>query len=398
MELLEPLAVNLMALPCASSKPRHKPRFTMFLVEAGRRCRGEAQSRLQASEGDSSRGREISVLDILKGRSTNGSNGEKIGLGSIRRPVIGLALGGGGARGFAHIGVLRTLLANGIMPNVVVGTSIGAVAGGAYAAGHLDTLEEWARSFQKARNILSYLDIRLGSGLIGGEKLASRLEESIGPTLIEDLPLKFAAVATEVRTGHEIWLTRGRMVDGMRASYALPGIFSPVLIGDRWLVDGALVNPVPVSAARALGAEIVIAVNLSSDIFSTTIYSHGAAPPAPMEPPAEEAGKRRFARFFSPERTVRRELLSGIGRPGISSVMVDAFNIMQDRITRARLAGDPPDMLITPRVGEIGWFDFHRADDLIAFGNRATERALDSIQEAIHMLAPAPESTAPTSE
>ena len=338
------------------------------------------------------------MLDILKGRSANGSNGEKVGLDSIRRPVIGLALGGGGARGFAHIGVLRTLLANGITPNVVVGTSIGAVAGGAYAAGHLDTLEEWARSFQKARNILSYLDIRLGSGLIGGEKLASRLEESIGPTLIEDLPLKFAAVATEVRTGHEIWLTRGRMVDGMRASYALPGIFSPVLIGDRWLVDGALVNPVPVSAARALGAEIVIAVNLSSDIFSTTIYSHGAAPPAPMEPPAEEAGKRRFARFFSPERTVRRELLNGVGRPGISSVMVDAFNIMQDRITRARLAGDPPDMLITPRVGEIGWFDFHRADDLIAFGNRAAERALDSIQEAIHMLAPAPESTAPASE
>src|SRR6202162_6143522 len=219
-----------------------------------------------------------SVLDSLIGRSQNGSNGgDKVGLGSIRRPVIGLALGGGAARGFAHIGIVRTLIAHGIVPNVVVGTSIGAVVGGAYAAGHLDTLEEWARRLQP-RNILGYLDIRLnGSGLIGGDKLAAQLEAAIGPILIEDLPLKFATVATEVRTGHEIWLTHGRMVDAMRASYALPGIFSPVLIGDRWLVDGALVIPVAVSAARAMGAEIVIAANLSSDVFthSTTIYSHG---------------------------------------------------------------------------------------------------------------------------
>lgn len=317
---------------------------------------------------------------------------DKVGLGSIRQPVIGLALGGGAARGFAHIGILRTLLAHGIVPNVVVGTSIGAVVGGAYAAGHLDTLEEWARSLQP-RNILGYVDIRLnGSGLIGGEKLATRLEAAIGPTLIEDLPLKFATVATEVRTGHEIWLTHGRMVDAMRASYALPGLFSPVLIGNRWLVDGALVNPVPVSAARAMGAEIVIAANLSSDVFthSTTIYAHGATPAAPGAVIEPAPAKRGFGRLFSAERTVKREFFGSGGRPGISSVMVDAFNIMQDRITRARLAGDPPDMLITPRVGEIGWFDFHRADDLIAFGTRAAERAIDSIQEAIHMLAPVP--------
>jgi len=331
------------------------------------------------------------VLDILKGRGANGSNGEKVGLGSVRRPVIGLALGGGAARGFAHIGILRTLAANGIVPDVVVGTSIGAVVGGLYAAGRLDTLQEWGRSLQGMRNILGYLDIRLsGSGLIGGEKLATRLEDAVGQTLIEDLPIKFAAVATEVRTGHEIWLTRGRVVDAMRASYALPGIFSPVLIGDRWLVDGALVNPVPVSAARALGAEIVIAANLSSDIFthSTTIYSHGAMP-QPATPVAEEpAAKRRFPRFFSAEKAVKREFFGSAGRPGISSVMVDAFNIMQDRITRARLAGDPPDLLITPRIGHFGWFDFHRADELIAFGARAAERALESIQEAIEVLAP----------
>src|ERR1700726_301591 len=222
--------------------------------------------------------RSTFVLENLIGRGQNGFNGsDKVGLGSVRRPVIGLALGGGAARGFAHIGIVRALIAHGIVPNVVVGTSIGAVVGGAYAAGQLDALEEWARSLQP-RNILGYLDIRLnGSGLIGGDKLATQLEAALGQALIEDLPLKFATVATEVRTGHEIWLTHGRIVDAMRASYALPGIFAPVLVGDRWLVDGALVNPVPVSAARAFGAEIVIAANLSSDVFnhSTTIYTHG---------------------------------------------------------------------------------------------------------------------------
>src|SRR4030081_182741 len=332
-----------------------------------------------------------SVLDNWMGRGQKGSDTrDKVGLGSIRRPVIGLALGGGAARGFAHIGIVRTLIAHGIVPNVVGGTSIGAVVGGAYAAGQLDTLEEWARSLQP-RNILGYLDIRLnGSGLIGGDKLALQLEAAIGSTLIEDLPVKFATVATEVRTGHEIWLTHGRIVDAMRASYALPGIFSPVLVGDRWLVDGALVNPVPVSAARALGAEIVIAANLSSDVFthSTTIYSHGAPADAPEAAIETAPPKRGFGKLFSPERTMKREFFGSGGRPGISSVMVDAFNIMQDRITRARLAGDPPDMLITPRVGQIGWFDFHRADDLTAFGARAAERAIDSIQEAINILAP----------
>ncbi|MGY3444683.1 MULTISPECIES: patatin-like phospholipase family protein [unclassified Bradyrhizobium] len=338
------------------------------------------------------------MLDSWMGRGHKSSDGpDKVGLGSVRRPVIGLALGGGAARGFAHIGIIKTLLAHGIVPNVVVGTSIGSVVGGAYAAGHIETLEKWARGLQP-RSVLGYLDIRLnGSGLIGGAKLAAEIEAALGKSMIEDLPVKFASVATEVRTGHEIWLTQGPLVDAMRASYALPGIFAPVLIGDRWLVDGALVNPVPVSAARALGAEIVIAANLSSDVFahSTTIYNHGAVPTpevtvavtAEAELEAEPP-KRRFGRFFSAERTVKREFFGSATRPGISSVMVDAFNIMQDRITRARLAGDPPDMLISPRVGQIGWFDFHRADDLIAHGIRAAERAIGAIEEAIDILAP----------
>jgi NTE family protein len=316
---------------------------------------------------------------------------DKVGLGPSRRPLVGLVLGGGAARGFAHIGILRALLERGIAPDVVVGTSIGAAVGGAYVTGHLDAFETWARGLQP-RNVLSYLDIQLnGSGLIGGGKLAAELEQSIGKRLIEELPIKFAAIATEVATGHEIWLTRGRLIEALRASYALPGIFSPVRIGDRWLVDGALVNPVPVSAARALGAEIVIAVNLNADNFGHggTIAAFGTPPDAPEEEiAAAPPPKNVISKLFSAERTMKREFFGSVGRPGISTVMVEAFNIMQDRITRARLAGDPPDVLISPRVARIGWFDFHRAEETIGHGRRAAERALESIEEAISILAP----------
>jgi len=301
-------------------------------------------------------------------------------------PTIGLALGGGAARGFAHIGVIRTLLKHGIVPDVIVGTSIGAVVGGCYAANQLDTLDEWSKTLT-ARSILSYLDISLsGSGLINGNHLASRLQEGLKETRVEDLPVRFAAIATEFNTGHEIWLTRGRLSDALRASYSLPGIFPPVRIGGRWLVDGALVNPVPVSAARALGARLVIAVNLNSDLFGrgTIIASHG--PDDEEAAPEATAKANGFRHMFSRESSLRRQVLGRRGRPGIPTVMVEAFNVMQDRITRARLAGDPPDVLISPRLGNIGWFDFHRAQDAIAIGTEAAERALEGVGEAVAAL------------
>jgi NTE family protein len=313
------------------------------------------------------------------------------------RPTIGLALGGGGARGFAHIGVIRTLVANGIKPDVIVGTSIGAVVGGCYAAGRLDVLEQWARGLTR-RGLLSYLDISLsGSGLIGGDRLAARLEETLGDSRIETLPLRFATITTEVGTGHEIWLTRGRVVDAVRASYALPGIFPPVALDGRWLVDGALVNPVPVSAARVFGSRLVIAVNLNSDVLGRSITMAGETAPdddGGSEPDASPP-RRGLRAIFSFERSLRRQFMGGARRPGLPTVMVDAFNVMQDRITRARLAGDPPDVALTPRLGHIGWFDFHRAQEAIDVGARATERSLELIDEAITALAPRPAAAAP---
>jgi NTE family protein len=306
------------------------------------------------------------------------------------RPTIGLALGGGAARGFAHIGIIRALIKQGIVPDVIVGTSIGAVVGGCYAAKELDSLEIWARSLS-VRSVLGYLDLSLsGSGLINGNHLATKLETNLKDSRIDDLPIRFAAIATEFNTGHEIWLTRGRLADALRASYALPGIFTPVLIGGRWLVDGALVNPVPVSAARALGARLVIAVNLNSDLFGrgTIIASHGSDD----EPLVEMHDKPNgFRRMFSRESNLRRHFLGKHGRPGIPTVMIEAFNVMQDRITRARLAGDPPDVLISPRLGNVGWFDFHRAEEAIDIGTEAAEKAMEGIHEAIAALSNRPD-------
>ena len=315
-------------------------------------------------------------------RSAAGQAGEPQG----KRLTIGLALGCGAARGFAHIGVLRTLLANGIRPDVVTGTSIGAVIAGVYAAGRLDAFEAWARELTRGR-VFGYLDFSFsGSGLIGGSRLADDLVRELGDVRFDELPVRVAAIATEVGTGHEIWLTRGRLAEAMYASYALPGIFPPYRIGGRWLMDGALVNPVPVSAARSLGARLVIAVNLNADNFGrgTVIQNHGPdfdeglqpstePPPESLRGKAEQLFKRRF--FGSP------------GKPGLSTVMVDAFNIVQDRITRTRLAADPPDTLIAPRLARFGVFDFHRADEAIKLGVEATEKALENIAEAMQALA-----------
>jgi NTE family protein len=315
----------------------------------------------------------------------------KPGQGKPGRPLIGLVLGSGAARGFAHIGVVHALIEHGITPDIVVGTSIGALVGGCYANNQLAELETWSRSLT-LRRIIGYLDVRIGgSGLIAGGRLAKRLAEAVGTTSIEELPVRFAAIATEVGTGHEVWLTRGSLSLAMRASYALPGIFPPVRLGGRWLVDGALVNPVPVSAARAFGARVVIAVNLDADRFArgATIASHGSD--ADDETPEPPPGTPRKAflglrGMFGAERTLKRQMFDSETRPGFSTVMIEAFNIMQDRLTRMRLAGDPPDIHITPHIGHIGWLDFHRADEAIAAGKTATEKALEPIMETIAAL------------
>jgi NTE family protein len=299
-----------------------------------------------------------------------------------QRPTVGLVLGGGAARGFAHVGVIRTLVARGFTPDIITGTSIGAVIGGCYAAGKLDEFEEWGKSLTR-RRILGYLDVSFsGSGLIAGGRLSDKLVAAVGEATIESLPLRYAAIATEIGTGHEIWITRGKLVDAMRASYALPGVFPPVSVSGRWLMDGALVNPLPISVARALGARVVIAVNVNADNFGrgTAIPDLGPVAEGPI---AETAAQSIFGGSV---KSAKRRFLGTAERPGISTVMVEAFNVMQDRITRARLAGDPPDVLINPKLARVGVFEFHRAQEAIALGAEAAERAIESISESADAL------------
>jgi NTE family protein len=306
-----------------------------------------------------------------------------------RKPIVGIALGAGAARGWSHIGVLRELAAQGLKPDIIAGTSIGAVVGGCHVAGQLDALESFARSLSR-RRIFGLMDVSFsGSGLIGGAKLKNLLDEAVGNRKIEDLPNGFATVATEMGSGHEIWLTRGHLVSAIRASYALPGIFEPVRVADRWLFDGALVNPVPVTVCRALGAELVIAVNIIGDtLFRGTVVSDQIA----IDRTLQAIGEQAVAQSHMPEAAgflsgIRAKPPSELRRaPGIAAAMMDAFNITQDRISRSRLAGDPPDVMIAARLGKVGLFDFHRADELIAMGREAARRALPDIAAQIDLM------------
>lgn len=303
----------------------------------------------------------------------------------MSRHTLGIALGGGGARGWAHIGVLKALIDIGIQPDIIAGTSIGAIAGGCYASNELPELEDFAVNLTR-RKVLGFLDLNLaGTSLITGRRICSALEDHLQYHRIEELDRKFVAVATEIGTGHEVWMNKGNLVHAMRASYALPGIFKPVNINGRWLFDGAMVNPVPVSVCRALGADIVIAVNLNSDVFGkgTVIHSH-------------EAKEIRYSEENnyenSTQHTALRKLRTHVfgkanGTPTLSTVMLDAFNITQDRIARARLAGDPPDISIIPRVADIGLFDFHRAKEMIEIGIDATMRARDDLEHHLGLEA-----------
>lgn len=298
-------------------------------------------------------------------------------------PRIGLALGGGIARGWAHIGVLRRLDEIGLVPDLVCGTSMGALVGAFYLAGKLDELERLVRTLTRFR-MMRMLDFMAPhNGLIGGKRLFREMEKLVGELHIEDLPKPFAAVAAELATGHEIWLTRGHMLDAVRASISLPGVFKPVKRDGRWMIDGALVNPVPVSVCRAMGARMVIAVNLSGDTM-------GGVPNIERRHRNGENGhafydgdERRHADGANLGPAVRRLLETEQEEPNFFSTMSSSFTILLDRITRSRLAGDPPDVAVAPRVGHIGLFDFHRAEEAIAEGARAIDRIVPVLIEVM---------------
>ncbi|MGD8590727.1 MAG: patatin-like phospholipase RssA [Chromatiales bacterium] len=299
----------------------------------------------------------------------------------IGQTRIGLALGSGSARGWAHIGVIQGLAEIGIEPHVVAGSSIGAFVGAAYASGRLQRLEQWVRALSW-KDILEYLDLSVrGGGVIQGEKLMQFFPEVLTDVPIDSLARRFGMVATELSSGREVWFREGSLIEGVRASISLPGLFAPVWVNDRWLVDGGLANPVPVSLCRALGADVVIAVNLNGDIVGKHLRKKSNKPISVSQ---EEKTNTVFLDRISTQlknslQDKKETLLSqlfGNNRqmPGLFEVLASSINIMQDRITRSRMAGDPPEVILSPRLAHLGLLEFDEADMAIAEGRACVER------------------------
>jgi NTE family protein len=292
-----------------------------------------------------------------------------------RKPRIGLALGSGSARGWSQIGVIRALERAGISPEVVCGTSIGALVGAAYAAGEIDRLHDWVKGLTW-QAVVSLVDLRMNGGLIEGGKLVDFFRSHFRDEGIAKLPKAFGCVATELASGREIWLREGPVIDAVRASIALPGLFTPVERDGRLLVDGGLVNPVPVSLCRAMGADIVIAVDLNWDLIGRRHW-------APETAPAAAEGGGVLASFLTKWRGARRDSEEAQNAPSLLEVLSTSLNIMQVRITQSRLAGEPADAVIRPRMAGIMAMDYHRAEAAIVEGERAAQGALPFIAELL---------------
>lgn len=295
------------------------------------------------------------------------------------KPTLGLALGSGSARGWAHIGVIRELAAAGYVPDVVAGCSIGAFVGAAYADGDLDPLEQWVSGLAW-KEVLGLLDVSFSGGLIKGEKLFGFFQRHFVDKDFANLPVPFSCVATDLATGREIWLREGSVASAVRASTAVPGLFQPVVRDERLLVDGGLVNPVPVSLCRAMGADCVIAVDLGSDRVGGSLrHKPDQAVPADDAAAGDEPGwATRLRKAFSRPRQSNGELL-----PSMAGVLSTSIHIMQMRIARSRLAGEPADVLLTPRLGHLALMDYHRGSEAIAEGRAAVIRMLPAIEHAL---------------
>ncbi|RUO55790.1 patatin-like phospholipase family protein [Pseudidiomarina homiensis] len=335
---------------------------------------------------------------------------------------VALALGSGAARGWSHIGVIKALQEMGIEVNMVAGTSIGSLVGAGFASGRIDELEEWVRDMGRWQ-VFNLLDFGFShGGIIQGEKVFSHARERFGSVEIEDLDIIYGAVATDLYTGREVWLRKGDIYHAARSSCAMPGLLAPAAHNGRWLVDGGLVNPVPVSLCRALGADFVIAVHLNSQLNAAAIEARGKHTPPHPEPQADIHGvstkvqttavdtgaaheKTDLAKedkdkedegFFKNFLTASGQYWDNVvdkfsgpshKAPGMFGVMAGAIDIMQERITKARIAGDPPDILVQPKLGHIGLLEFERGNEAIDIGYETTMRMKDYILSELELYA-----------
>jgi NTE family protein len=295
---------------------------------------------------------------------------------------IGLALGGGSSRGWSHIGVISALSELGIVPNIICGTSIGSLIGASYLSNNIEKLEEWACSLSKFETARFFEISTSMTGFVDTERMHSFLNEYVASDKvnIEDLPGQYAAISTDLETGREVWFTKGPLIESVWASISLPGLFPAIRNNNRWLVDGGLVNPVPVSVCRALGADIVIAVNLNGNI----VGKHFEHAKKIEHQDNGVVGKitdlvREYTGSLFPTSTDVEQ------PPNLFDAIAGSINITQDRITRSRMAGDPPDILLSPKLSHIGLLEFYRAKEAITEGKDCVQRMrpeIDHILEA----------------
>ena len=299
---------------------------------------------------------------------------------AVERPKVGLALGAGGARGWAHIGVIQSLQKIGIEPDIVTGTSVGALVGAAYVMDDLDSFSDWITQL-RWRDVVGFFDISLSGGFIEGKKLFDFFREHYKDIPIEQMQKPYTAVATRLDNGHEIWLRDGSVLNAVRASIAVPGFFTPVYHQGHWLVDGGLVNPVPVSVCRVLGADIVIAV---SPAARTQLPLKSRRK---IKAPTETAADTRISDSLitKVKHMMRQGATSVMNRskpntPSVFDVVGDSIDIMQTRVMRSRMAGDPPDIFLEPRMPDIKFLDFHRGREAIDAGHRVVDENLQQLQ------------------
>ncbi len=298
-----------------------------------------------------------------------------------RKPRIGLALGSGSARGWAHIGAIRALEERGIKADVVCGSSIGALVGAFYAAGQLDKLELWVNSLAWT-TVVRLMDVTWRGGLIRGNRLFNLFQPVLEDREIGALPVLFGAVATELASGREIWLREGKVIDAVRASCAIPGVFTPVIRDDALVVDGGLVNPVPVSFCRALGAEIVIAVDLSWGKLGP-YRERGRDKETALEPREMPGWVGRLRDGWLQRQAKRRSASPQLAIPSIFEVFTTALDIVEMKVARSRLAGEPADVMLTPLLPDFATMDFHRAKEAIAEGRASVERMAALIDQVL---------------
>lgn len=298
------------------------------------------------------------------------------------RPKIGLALGSGSARGWCHIGIIEALGEKGITPDIVCGCSVGAMVGAAYVADRMSPLKDWVLAL-KWREIAGSVSVgNSRGGLIDGDVFKNLMVKLNIDAPIESYVRPFASIATDFATGREIWLNDGPVHEAVRASMALPGVFSPASHGEGWLLDGGLVNPVPVSACRSLGADFVIAVNLNDNLVDGRLKTSGAGDgqnghQVTQSPILEGLFQKMPSSIQQRIPKIKPHLQTPKpAAPGYFEVLESSINIMQEQITQIRLSVEPPDFMLAPRVGHMGLFEFQRAQEAIAEGRTCVEQAL----------------------